>query len=211
MAKGSKQVLSASRELNYARQKDPLMGSLFQKIIGAVNTLAKNSAVSAVGKLSPPPPPDSVQVQGTFDKGTNTITAPGEILHFTVQHNAAIQKGIQYISELSNDPSFSSPHVLDHGSSRTGPFLHLPTTDSQGFQQTYYLRTMAQYHGSDPSEKTIVGGLANPTKIVMSGSTSMDLLPSEGSGTAKNGQQGGQGLGTTLNRPAPRPKRSVSQ
>jgi hypothetical protein len=209
MAKGTKQQLSGGRELSYIKQKDAFAGSLFSRIIDAINSTAKNAAVSAVGKLSPPPPPDSIQVAGTFNKATNTITAPSEILHFTVTHNAAIQKGIQYISEIDTNPNFTRPHQLDHGCSRTGPLTTLPAKKADGTPQVYYLRSYAQYHGSDPSKKTTVGGTDGATKIVMTGTSQMDLLPSQGSGTAKNPQQGGQGIGSVLNRPAPGPQRNL--
>lgn len=209
MAKALNQQLAPSRELAYVTQRDPLLGSLLRKIVAAANTLAKNAAVSAVGKLPPPTSPDSVQVQGTFDPSTNTITAPSEHLHFTIEHNSAIQKGINYLSELSTDQNFSQPHIIDHGASRSG-FISLPTFQNDGKTlNTYYLRTMAQYAGSDPSKPTVVGGVTGATKIVMTGASATTLLPSQGSGTAPNGQKGGVGLGKVLDRPAPQPKRSL--
>ena len=212
MAKAINQQLTASRELSYVNQKDPLMGTLCRKIISAVNSLAKNAAVAAVGKLSPPPPIDSLTVQGALDPSTNTLTVPGEILHHTLTHNQAVQKGVQYISEIDTNPNFSQPHIIDHGSSRSS-FVSLPSMQSDGATpNTYYLRSYAQYHGSDPSKPTVFGGVTGATKIVMGGTTAtpMSLLPSTGSGTANpNGQQGAVGLGKVLNRPAPGPKRNL--
>src|ERR1700675_457714 len=203
--------LTGGRELNYVSQKDAYVGTLFQRIIHAVNQLASNSAVAAVGKLSPPSPIDSIQVKGV--QVGNVITVPGETLHFTLTHNAPIQKGIQYVSEWDTNPNFTQPHVIDHGASRTHTMV-LPTFQDDGTTpNAYYLRSYSQYHGSDPSKITVLGGLANATKIVMSGvagvnATSMIPLPSTGSGTAApNGQKGGSGLGKVLNRPPQQPKR----
>jgi hypothetical protein len=208
-AKALNQTLSGGRELSKIRQKDPTTAFLLGRIIDSVNATAKSAAVSPVGVLSPPPPIDAIQVKGTFDPSTNTTTAPGEILHFTLTHNQAIQKGVQYISEVDTDPNFPAPHQIDHGCSRSA-FLTLPTfKDDQSTKNTYYVRSYAQYHGSDPAKPTVFGGLAGATKIVMSGINSASPLPSQGSGTARNGQQGGQGIGKVLNRPAPGPKRNL--
>jgi hypothetical protein len=210
MPKGVNQKLIGGRELSTINQRDALAGSLFNRIISSVNSLAKNAAVAAVGKLSPPNPIDSVQVKGALDTATNTMHVSGEVLHLTVTHNQALQKGIQYIHEISeNDPNFTAPHQIDHGCSRSG-FIPLPTFKDDGVTpNVYYLRSIAQYHGSDPTVPTVFGGITGATKIIMGGISSSSLLPSQGSGTAKNGQQGGKGLGTVLNRPAPGPQRNL--
>jgi hypothetical protein len=208
MAFGINAELEYGRELPYLNQRDPYLGSILRRIIDAVNFTATNASVSSVGKLSPPPKVDSIQVQGTLSG--STITAPSEILHWILTHNQAVNKGIRYFSEIATDANFTQPHVVDHGTSRTG-FLHLPTYLNDGStRQTYYLRSYAQYHGSDPSETTVLGGLTGAIKIQMTGTSGTTLLSSTGSGTASpQGQQGGKGLGTVLTRPSPQPKRSV--
>lgn len=210
MAQGKFSGLEGGQELSMIAQRDPFVGSLLQRMIDSVNALAQNAGVSAVGKLPAPPPIDSIQVQGTMEG--NTHTAPSEILHWTLGHNQAIQKNIRYFTEVDTDPNFPSPHVVDHGTSRSG-FLHLPTQDGDGNTQTYYMRAYSQMPGSDPSPHTTFGGGSGATKIVMTGGTNPSkttLLPSKGSGTASpNGEQGGHGLGTVLTRPAPGPKRSI--
>jgi len=213
MPRALNQQLAPSRELAYVTQRDPLLGSLLRKIVASANALAKNAAVSAVGKISPPNPIDSIQVKGVFNPSTNTLQCPGEILHHTLTHNQAVQKGVQYISEISTDQNFSQPHVVDHGSSRSS-FISLPTLQNDGVTpNTYFLRSYAQYPGSDPTKPTVFGGATGATKILMGGNptagTSTTLLPSTGSGTAKNGAQGGVGLGVVLNRPSPGPKRNL--
>ena len=64
MAQGENQQLTGGRELNYVTQRDNYSGSLFGRLIEAVNTLAKNAGVAAVGKVAPPHPIDSINVQG---------------------------------------------------------------------------------------------------------------------------------------------------
>jgi hypothetical protein len=205
---GTDQQLTGGRELNYITQRDNYSGSLIGRIIEAVNTLAKNAGVAAVGKVSPPNPIDSIQVQGK--QVGNVITAPGEVLHYTLTHNQAVSKGVQYLSEIDTDPNFTQPHVIDHGSSRSA-FLTLPTFKNDGTTpNVYYLRSYAQYHGSDPCKPTVFGGLGGAIQIKMSGLSGATPLPSTGSGTASpSGQQGGHGLGIVLDRPAPGPKRNI--
>lgn len=208
MAKGVNAILEGGVELNYLSQKNVYMGTLFARIITAVNTLAKNVGVSAIGKLPAPPPINGITISGPAPTN-GKITVPSEILHWTLTHSAPIQKGIQYITEIDTNPNFPQPHIHDHGCSRSG-FLNLPTQDANSNPLTYYLRSYAQYHGSDPCKPTVLGGLAAPIGIQMTGSSKTSLLASTGSGTAQaTGQQGGKGLGTVLVRPASQPKRSV--
>lgn len=207
---GQNGLLFGGQELNYVSQKDRNYATLFRRIISAINNVAKNTSVAAVGKMTPPPEVDDITVQGTLNASTNVMTCPSEHLHWTMTHNQEVQKGIQYVSEIATEPNFLQPHVIDHGCSRSG-FLHLPSLDSNGNPQVYYLRSYAQYHGSDPCKPKVLGGFNNATKIQLTGTSQTTILPSTGSGTAQsNGQQGGKGLGTVLSRPAPGPKRSVA-
>lgn len=204
---GKRAQLEGAQELTAIQQKDFNAGNLFAKIIAAVNTLATNVGATAVGKLEPPPPVQSVAVQGT--QVGNVLTAPSEILHWTINHTQEIQKHVNYFTEIDTNPNFSQPHVIHHGASRSG-FLHLPAQDNEGNPQTYYLRSYPQYSGSDAQKHTTFGGAAGATKIVMTGTSKTTLLPSTGSGTASaNGTQGGKGLGTDLVRSAPTTKRSI--
>lgn len=216
---GKNSDLSGGQELTTIQQKDFNSGNLFDRIIQAINGLAKNAGVAAVGKLPPPPPIQSIAVQGT--QSGNVLTAPSETLHWTLNHTQSVDKHVRYFTEIATEPNFLQPHVVDHGASRSG-FLHLPSQDSNGNTQAYYIRSFPQYHGSDAQKHTTFGGAAGATKIVMTAPTvtvsnttysvpsKTTLLPSTGSGTASNaGQQGGKGLGTVLTRPAPTTKRSV--
>ena len=176
-------ILEGGQELTAIAQKDFNNGNLLTRIIDGINSLAQNLGASAVGKITPPDPVDSVQVKGTFNATTNTITAPSEVLHWVLTHNSQVNKGIRYFSEIDSSPNFTQPHIVDHGTSRTG-FLHLNSLLDDGkTQQVYYLRSYPQYPGSDPNaKKTVVGGLNGATKIVMTGSSIGTLLPSTGSG-----------------------------
>jgi hypothetical protein len=199
--------LDGGRELVDVRQRDPLAGSLLQRMIDGINRLAQNVGASAIGEAPPPAPVDSIAVKGTLSN--NILTAPGEILHFVHTHNAPIDRGIRYITEVSaNDPNFSAPHVITETTSRSG-FVHLPANDDTTAAVAYYLRVTAQYPGSKPTKPTVYGGLQGPTKILMTGSTNMTLLASQAAGTARPGQ-GGQGLGADRSRgPVGGPKRNL--
>lgn len=205
---GLNEQLTGGRELSYINQRDNYAGSLFSRIIDAVNTGFTNAGVSAVGKVSPPPKVDNITIQGTLASGI--LTCPGEIFHAVLTHNQSVNKGIRYFSEIDTNPNFTAPHVIDHGTSRS-VFLNLPTfMNDNKTLQTYYHRSYAQYTGSNPCTPTVFGGLGGAIGIQMSGTNGATLLTSTGSGTASTtGQQGGKGLGTVLQRPAPQPKRSV--
>lgn len=206
---GSNEQLQGGQELSYIAQKDAYAGTLFGRLIQAVNTLAKNAGVAAVGKVSPPPPIDTINVSAPAPVN-GIITIPqSEILHWTLQHNQEVSKGVHYFSEVDTSSAFTNPHVIHHGTSRTG-FLSLPTNDASGAPHTYYLRSYAQYPGSDPAKPTVLGGLNGAVGIQMGGTSKTSILPSTGSGTAApNGSQGGHGFGVVLTRPAPGPKRQV--
>jgi hypothetical protein len=216
---GANEQLQGGRELNNIAQKDSYAGTLFQRVIDTINNLCNNVGIAAVGKLPPPPRVDSINIQGTVSNGV--VSCPSEILHWTMTHNQSISKGIRYFSEIDTTTGFNNPHVVDHGTSRTG-IITLPTFSSTANRTSniptkYYIRSYAQYPGSDPCAPTVLGGLGSPLAITMGGTGGATgtgsvtaLLASTGSGTASStGQQGGQGLGTILTRPAPRPKRST--
>ena len=152
-----------------------------------------------MGELEAPAPVDSTSVSGSYDAGSNTTTVNGEVLHFVHTHNAPVNRSIKYVTEIDNDPGFPNPHPIHETSSRSG-FIFLPTKDASGNTHSFYLRTTVQYPGSVPSRPTVFGGLKGPTKIVMTGSSQVDILPSQSGGTARPGQ-GGKGLGPIPARP----------
>jgi hypothetical protein len=207
MSSGGTQF-DGGRELAILRQENPLVGSLLQRFIDAVNRGLARANVSVSGELPAPPPVDSIAVKGALSN--NLLTAPGEFLHFVHTHNPPLSRGIRYITEIDTSPNFPSPHPVLETTSRSG-FVMLPTNDDTNTQMTYFLRVTAQYNGSAPSTPTVFGGLQGPTGIQMSGSTSATLLTSQAAGTAKPGQ-GGQGLGAVAVRTqVGGPKRNLLQ
>jgi len=186
--------------LQHSENENPKLGQYLRRYVKkAIETTALHAGVSPSGKIAAPPPPESINV-----------TTQGEYMQVTVNHSAAIQKGVQYITHVSTNPQFSTPIVHDHGSSRAPVPFTLPTKDGDGNPHNYYVRTIAQYPGSDPSQPTYYGGVS-PVAVTMGGTTQMTLLPGTGSGTgAANGQQSAVGLGKQIFRPAPMPKRNVS-
>jgi hypothetical protein len=191
--------LSGGEFLNEIYQNDSRLGTLISRIIKAVNQTASSSGVAPVGQSSPPTAPEALKV-----------TAAGELAHIQITHNAPINRGVQYLTEVSTNPQFAQPLIIDHGCSRTSHPINLPTKTAAGATHSYYFRSYSQYHGSPPSDYVVFGGSGSPTPVTMIGSTQMDLLPSTGSGTASpNGSQGGSGLGKVAQRPAQGPKRQV--
>lgn len=185
----AKGILSGGRALTKWIQEDATKGSLLQKIITGVNTLADNTASSAVGRLAPPPP-----IQGL------NVTTGGEYAHITINHNAPIRQGVSYFVEVANNSSFIGAHPIHYGTSRTRDPIHLAPLDADGNAQSWYARAFCQYPGSNPSEPVVYGG-TSPTPITTSGTTQLSWNPSTGSGTASNnGSQIGWGFGKQATR-----------
>lgn len=176
--------LSEDRFLADLFTKDAVQANFLQRIVDAVNNVAKGAGVAVSGEHPAPPPVNAI-----------TVKANGEMVHATLTHNAEVNRAINYFIEADTNKSFTQPHVMDIGSSRTHVF-HLPALNDSGAQQPWYLRAYAQYPGSKPSTPTVLGGLTNPTPVPLVGSTKLTLLPSTGSGTGSStGQQGAAGRG----------------
>lgn len=185
----TKGVLSGGRALAQWVLKNPTEGTLLQKIITAVNTLADNTASSAVGRLAPPAPINGLSVK-----------VYGEYAHVAINHSGEIQQGIHYFVEAANNPAFAGAWPIHFGTSRTRDPIHLAALDDGGDPQTWYLRAYAQYPGSDPTEPTNYGG-PQPTAISTTGTTRLTWNSSTGSGTAANtGSQPGWGFGKVQRR-----------
>ncbi len=184
MSTSTKGTLSGGRALTQWVQNNPTQGSLLQKIITAVNTLADNTTSSAVGRSAPPPPINALNVK-----------VAGEYAHVTITHTGNIQQGVHYFVEAANNPQFNGAHPIHFGTSRTRDPIHLAANDDAGNPQKWYLRGYAQYPGSDPSAPVAYGG-TSPTAITPTGTTQLTWQPSTGSGTASNsGQQAAWGFG----------------
>lgn len=185
----SKGILTGGRALTQWIQEDATKGSLLQKIITGVNTLANNAASSAVGRLAPPPPINGLNV-----------TTGGEYAHITINHSGAIRQGVHYFVEVANNNQFIGAHPIHYGTSRTRDPIHLAPLDSSGAAQSFYARGFAQYPGSDPSVPVNYGG-PEATAITTTGTTRLTWNPSTGSGTSSNnGSQIGWGFGKQATR-----------
>jgi hypothetical protein len=191
MASNASGSFSGGRLLNEVSNKNPRLGQLFQNFEDAINTLATNTASSAVGQIQAPKAPDSI-----------SVAIGGEMMHVSHSLSGQINRGIQHITEVSTTPSFAegTTLVIDHGCSRTSHPFTLPTKTSAGVTQSYFVRGYTQYSGSAPSEKYTVGGASKPTAFTMAGTTQLTLLQSHGSGTGPNTGKSGQGLGVTQTR-----------
>ena len=189
MSNSAKGILSGGRASTSWTQENPTQGSLLQKIITAVNALADNTASSAVGRSTPPPPINALNIK-----------VSGEYAHVTITHTGNIQQGVHYFVEAANNPNFNGAHPIDFGTSRTRDPIHLAALDDSGTAQKWYLRGFAQYPGSDPSAPVAYGG-TNPTAITPTGTTRLSWQTSTGSGTSSNtGQQVGWGFGRIARR-----------
>ncbi len=178
MSLGGKDLLAQIEHEN------PRLGSYLRNyLIPAIQTTAKNAAVSPTSKISAPDPPNAVNVK-----------VSGEMMQLVVNHDAPVQKGVRYISHIATNPQFSGAIIVDHGASRAPQHITLPTKDSSGVNHNYYVATVAQYPGSNPSKPVFYGG-ETPVAVTMGGTTQMDIQPGTGSGTASNGGETLVGLG----------------
>lgn len=192
-------ALDSSQFLKKIKNENPFLGNYLETMFDAVNVALNHIGIDIKGKQQPPPPIAGLNVASGSDH-----------VHVTINDPSVISKNVQYMVEWSaNDPTFAQPHVEDLGASR-GKVLPLPAKNGSGGTQTYYFRAYSQYAGSDPQQKkAYFGSSGAPTAVTLTGSSTLNLLPSQGSGTGRaDGSQGGAGIGFVLQRPATGPKRS---
>ena len=194
-------MLDLQREIDFVKGipgfGDRLANAL-QRIETGVNGIATNLGGDPTQTVAPPP---TVQGLAVKTDGNGTV-------HAVVQDNNPIQRNLHYFVEYSNDESFSQPHVVHLGASRTMNPITLPAMDDNGNPQKFFFRSYSQYPGGDPGKPIHFGG-TTPTGVDVGGTTKLTLLPSTGSGTAQpSGQQGGSGFGKVLFRNAIAPKRT---
>jgi len=186
--------------LTHLEGKDPKLGIYLRKLEKTITTGFSNAGVSATGNIAPPAPPESVSV---------SPATTGDMLQVVVNHAAPIQKGTHYIYTIANNPQFSNAMIEAKPATRSPVHFALPTFAADGTtKHDYHIAVQVQYPGSDPSRPTYHGG-DSPSSIQLNGTSAADILPGTGSGTATNGGQTLVGLGKTLLRGAPAPKRSV--
>jgi hypothetical protein len=162
------------------------IASAFEKIQDAINQTNTLNGTDPTQHTSPPSAPNAINVAAGSDH-----------VHVTITDHTQRSRAQNYFVEWSaDDPNFLAPHVEHLGASR-GRVLALPAKNTSGDTYNYYFRTFVGTLGAKTaSPKLAFGGNMTPTPVTLSGSSALDLLPSQGSGTAAtNGQQGGQGFG----------------
>lgn len=197
-------MIDIDRQIAFLRQHPEFGRELavaLQRLADGTNNLARNLASDATKPIPAPPPIQAITVKSD---GAGTF-------HATIDHNAEISRGIHYFAEWSTDASFSQPHVVHMGTSRTMVPQTLPAMDDNGNLISYHWRGYAAYPGGDPSSSVNFGG-GTPTPLKPGGSAKMTPLSSTGSGTApSDGQRGGSGFGRVITRPPQSPKRTSAQ
>lgn len=169
------------------------LGNALQKLMDGGNQLGQNIGADPTQTLPAPPPIQGLSVK-TDGNGN---------VHAVINDSSDIQKGLHYFIEvqqlLTSAPlTFSQPHVIQLGASRTMPPMPLPAQDDNGNPVHYIFQGYSQYIGGMPGTKIRFGGTST-TPLLPGGTGRATLLPSTGSGTALNsGQQAGYGLGKTL-------------
>lgn len=172
------------------------LGNALDRLQNGANQLGQNIGADPTQTLPAPPP-----IQGL------TVKTDGNgNVHAVINDASDIQKGIRYFVEVQQlataaPLTFSQPHVIHLGTSRTMPPTPLPATDDNGNPVHYIFQAYSQLPGGLPGQKVRFGG-TTPTPVLPGGSGQATLLPSTGSGTAQNsGQQPGYGFGKQIFRP----------
>jgi hypothetical protein len=183
-------MLDLSNFLSEIRTKGGIwnrLATMFENMQDAINQTANLAGVDSTEHTDPPDPPQAVAVSSGSDH-----------IHVAITDNSVRSRALNYFVEWSpNDPSFLSPQVEHLGASRQ-LVLALPANDEEETPINYFVRVYSHSLGARAaSAKLTFGGAANPTPITLTGSSTLKLLPSTGSGTASSiGQQGGEGFGT---------------
>ena len=197
---GAEVSIVSNELLTHIENNDKKLGIYLRKLEKLVNTGLTNAGVSGTGKVAAPAPPESVSV---------APAASGDMFQVVVNHAAPIRKGTHYIYTIANNPQMSDAIIEAKPATRAPAHFAHPTFASDGTtKHDIYVGVQVQYPGSDPSNPTFHGG-DSPSPIQLNGTAAADILPGTGSGTAVNGGQTLVGLGKTLLRAAPAPKRSV--
>lgn len=189
-------MLDLNREIAFLRQI-PGVGQYLESALSLLQTGVNDLGTHLGGdpSQSVPAPPTVQGLQVKSDGNGN--------VHAVITDNNPIQKGIHYFVELQQlkttaPLTFSQPHVIHLGTSRTMRPMPLPAKDDNGNAVHYIFRAFSQYQGGQPGEPVNFGGSA-VTPILPGGSAQMTLLPSTGSGTAQaSGQEAGHGFGKNL-------------
>jgi hypothetical protein len=155
-----------------------------ESVEASINQLGTVAGIDPTGHVSPPNPPQTI-----------SVAAGSDHVHVTLTDSSQRSRALHYFLEWSaNDPNFGQPHVEHLGVGR-GRVLALPAKDGGGAPINYYFRGYSGYLGSsDASRKVYYGTNVSPTAVTLSGTSTLSLLPSQGSGTS-HPQESGFGFG----------------
>jgi hypothetical protein len=180
-------MLDLSAYLTEIKNRDPRVGVAIQNIQDAVNQLGTATGCDPTAHTEAPNPPAAINVASGSDH-----------VHVTLTDNAQRSRAQNYFLEWSvNDPDFLAPNVEHLGAGR-GRVMALPAKDGNNNPINYYFRGYSHALGAkSASKKVVFGGTSSPTAVTLTGSSTLNLLPSTGSGTSpSNGQKPGTGFGT---------------
>jgi hypothetical protein len=156
---------------------------MFDNIASAINQTANAAGVDSTAMLSPPNPPQQIQVKA--NNGT---------VHVSLTDSSQRSRALNYFVEASTSPAFlpQQTHIEHLGPARS-KFFSLPGNDDDNNPQPWYFRTYSMQPGSSKrSAHQVLGGAATPTPVTVGGSTQLTPLTMTGAGTTA---QAGHGFG----------------
>ena len=108
------------------------------------------------------------------------------ILDFAITDNGTVNRAIDYVVELADNPNFSGARTVHFSPSRNGTAM-VPNGD-------WYLKAYSQYRLGGPPSGALTSG-----KVTVTGSASKSLFGTQGCGAAPANTTG-QGAGLTVSR-----------
>jgi hypothetical protein len=158
---------------------------IFERIESAINQIGTLTGVDPLGHTQTPDAPQGINVASGSDH-----------IHVTLNDSSQRTRARNYFLEWATEPNFLQPNVEHLGASR-GRIFAMPSKTGAGATISYYFRAYSMDLGAqNASRKIYFGTNLAPTAVNLTGSSTLNLLPSTGSGTAAP-QQGGQGFGTS--------------
>jgi hypothetical protein len=148
----------------------------FNDVGDAIGNVAKQTASDPSGAPVNPSPIGGFQA----------IHLGSGMLNFSFTDNGTVQRAVDYVAELSDNPGFSNSEYVHWGPHKNNS---VPVPNGN-----WYLKGYSHYrYGGLPSKPVVVG------PIIVSGSIYSARLAGQGCGVAKPGTTG-QGAGLTVSR-----------
>jgi hypothetical protein len=164
------------KNLGYIQKTDFKYAEAFEDVGNAVGNVANQTASDPTGANNTPAPIGGIQAQHLGNG----------ILDFAITDNGAVQRAVDYVVELANNPGFSNARTVHFSPSRNGT-VTVPNGN-------WYLKGYHQYRFGGRPSRPIVTGPINVT-----GSVNGILLDGQGCGVAAPGTTG-QGAGLTISK-----------